>query len=225
MAKLENTTKRVAISKANAQMVIVLSIGAFITVFCLFAAKAVWSQNSYQARVIDAKQQTYDQLKKNIDAYNKLARAYRAFNAASTNVIGGTPGGTGDNDGSNSKIILDALPSSYDFPALTSSIEKIVLKSNLKVSSITGTDDQVNQESNTKAVNPEPVEIPFSLTVSNANYAGIQKLIDSFHKSIRPMQIDKMIVSGGGDDINVTIDGHTYFMPGKEVSVTKKVIK
>lgn len=225
MAKLESSTKRVAISRANAQMVIVLSIGVFITVFCLFAAKAVWSLNSYQSRVIDAKQETYTTLKKNIDNYNKLARSYRAFNAASTNVIGGTPGGTGDNDGSNSKIILDALPSSYDFPALTSSVEKIVLKSNLKITSISGTDDQVAQEANSTSVNPEIVPIPFSLTVNNANYAGVQTLIESFQKSIRPMQIDKIIVSGGGDDISITVDGHTYFLPGKEVSVTKKVIK
>lgn len=225
MAKLETSTKRIAISKANAQMIAALSIGAFITVFCLFAAKAVWSLNSYQSRVIDAKEKANTQLNKNIDSYNKLARSYRAFDSAATNVINGTPGGTGDKDGSNSKIILDALPSSYDFPALTSSIEKIVSMNSLSLSSISGTDEQLDQEDNVLAVKPQVVEIPFTFTISNADYAGIQRLIDSFQKSIRPFQVDKITVSGGGNNMTLTVDAHTYFQPGKDVSVTEKVIK
>lgn len=219
------STKRVAISRANAQMVAVLSVAAFVTVFCLYAATAVWSQNSYQARVVTAKTKAKHQLEDNLDAYSKLASAYNAFNKAPTNVIGGTPTGTGDNDGSNAKIILDALPSTYDFPALTSSIEKIVSKDNLKITNITGVDDQINQQSVTAQSNPTALSIPFTLTVSGTNYDGIKKLVSSLQQSIRPIQVDKITVTGGANNMSVTVDAHTYFQPAKDVNVTKQVVK
>jgi hypothetical protein len=223
--KPDISTKRLAISKANAQMVAILGIASFVTVFCLIASKAVFSQNRYQAHVISAKEKAHHQLQDNLEAYNKLATAYKAFDSAPTNVIGGTKDGTGPNDGSNSKIVLDALPSSYDFPALTASIEKILTENGLKVSNITGTDDQLNQQNNTSSPNPEPISMPFSFTVTNANYDSVSKLIDKLQHSIRPIQIDSIDISGGTNDMTVTVDGHTYFQPAKNVTITKKVVK
>ncbi len=225
MATNPISTKRLAISKANAQMVAVVAIAAFITVFCLVASSAVFSQNRYQARVISAKQKAHNQLVANIDSYNNLATAYKAFDSASTNVIGGNKDGTGDNDGSNSKIILDALPSSYDFPALTSSLEKILTSNNLKVTNITGTDDQLNQQNNTSSTDPQPVNIPFSFTVSNASYSSVTQLMTKLQESIRPIQIDTLDISGGQNNMTVTVTGHTYFQPAKKVSITEQVIK
>lgn len=225
MAKADNSTKRVAISRANAQMVAVLAVASFVTVFCLFAAKAVWSQNSYQSRIISAKELANNTLEKNLENYSKLASAYNSFNKLSPNVIGGVPGAAGDNDGNNAKIILDSLPSSYDFPALTSSIEKLVLKNNLKLSSITGVDDQVNQQNTKAQATPKEVAIPFAFAVEDANYSSVKALISSLERSIRPIQIDTIEVSGGGNDMTVTVNAHTYYQPAKDVSITKKVIK
>lgn len=219
------STKRLAISKANAQMVSIVAIASFLTVFSLIASKAVFSQNRYQARVISAKEVAHKQLEKNIDNYGNLASAYKAFDAASTNVIGGTKDGTGDNDGSNSKIILDALPDKYDFPALTSSIEKILTDNHMQVTNISGTDDQLNQQSNTSSANPQPVEMPFSFTVSNANYQSVSQLLSRLQQSIRPVQIDTLDISGGQSNMTATVTAHTYYQPAKKVSITKKVIK
>lgn len=225
MASPQISTKRVAISKANAQMVGVVAAAAFITVFCLFASQAIWSQSNYQSRVVDEKVKALRQLKENIASYSDLSRQYSAFNSTSTNVIGGINDGTGDNDGNNSKIILDALPSSYDFPALTSSLEKILKDGNLKVGSITGTDDQLNQGGSTTSTDPKAIAMPFTFSVGDANYPAIQQLMTKLERSIRPMQIDKLQISGGANSMTVTIDAHTYFQSGKNVSITKKVVK
>ena len=223
--KPDANTKRGAISKANTQMFAAIIIAAFVSVFCLFAAKAVWSQNSYQARITDAKTDARNQLKKNIENYEQLAKSYQAFNAATTNVLGGTPGGNGDKDGTNAKVILDALPPGYDFPALTSSIEKIVTDNGLKLDSISGTDDQIAQQKNQSASSPKTVTIPFEFSVAGANYTGVQKLISSLQLSIRPMVIDTLEISGGANNMTVKVQAHTYFQPAKDVSITKKVIK
>lgn len=219
------STKRMAISKANAQMVAIVAIAAFITVFCLIASKAVFSQNRYQARVISAKETAHRQLQENIDNYDNLAKSYKAFDSASTNIIGGTKDGTGDNDGPNSKIILDALPDKYDFPALTSSVEKILTDNHMQVTSIGGTDDQLNQQNNTASANPQPVAMPFSFTIGNANYQSVGQLLTRLQQSIRPMQIDTLDISGGQSNMTVTVTAHTYYQPAKKVSITKKVIK
>ena len=223
--KDDPNTKRGAISKANAQMVIIVAISAFVVVFSLFLAKALLSQNNYQGRVTTEKTKARNVLKENLAAYDQLAKSYSAFNATSTNVIGGTPNGNGDKDGINSKITLDALPANYDFPALASSIEKIVSTSGLKMSAITGTDDQLNQQNNQSASDPKEVEMPFSFSVSDANYTGIKQVISNLQLSIRPMVIDSIEISGGVNNMSMTVNAHTYFKPAKDVSITKKVEK
>jgi hypothetical protein len=219
------STKRLAISKANAQIVGVVAAASFVTIFCLFAIKAAYSQNRYQSKVTTAKEKAHNQLVANIKAFDSLQSAYKGFDGASNNVIGGLKDGTGDNDGANSKIILDALPSSYDFPALTSSIEKILNDRGLKVTSIAGTDDQLNQQANVSSPSPQAVSMPFSFTVSNANYTSVGQLITALEQSIRPIQIDSITLSGGASNMSLTVNAHTYYQPSKDVSITKKVIK
>jgi hypothetical protein len=219
------STKRLAIGKANTQMVGIVAAAAFVTVFCLMASNAVFSQNRYQARVITAKEKAHKQLQANIQTFGQLQTAYQTFDSAGTNVIGGNPAGTGPNDGPNSQIILDALPATYDFPALASSIEKVVSGNGLTIASISGTDDQLNQQNNTSSPSPQPVSIPFSFTVSDASYASLGQLVTKLQQSIRPISVDSMDMSGSVSDMTATIMAHTYFEPAKSVSITKKVIK
>jgi hypothetical protein len=225
MAKTVISTKRLAISKANAQVVVILAVASFLTVFCLVASKAVWSQTRYQARVTTANEKATKQLKQNIKAFKNLTVSYDAFDAAAINIIGGSSTGGGGSDGDNAKIILDALPDTYDFPALTSSIEKILASGNFNVSNITGTDDQLNQQTNLSSPTPQQVSMPFSFTVTNATYTSVQQLITILQSSIRPIQIDSMTLSGGSSNMSATINAHTYYQPAKSLTITKQVIK
>lgn len=226
MAKdLEITGKRLAISKANAQMVIFVAAASVITVFCLVASQSIFSQNRYQNKVVAAKEKAHKQLVQNISNYNTLSGLYKSFNSQSPNVIGGSINGPGDNDGPNSTIVLDALPSTYDFPGLTSSLEKILADRGLKVSSISGTDDQLAQQKNTSSPTPQPVAIPFSFTVNGANYLAISQLAQALDHSIRPISIDTINLSGGVNDMTATFTAHTYWQPAKNLQVTEKVIK
>lgn len=225
MPKPRISSKRTAISKANAQMVIVVGVASFVVVFSLVASKAVINQNSYQSRVTGKKELAYHQLTSNLVAAKSLVKSYKQFTDKSNNIIGGNTVGTGDKDGDNGKIILDALPSNYDFPALASSLEKILASQNLKVSSITGTDDQVNQQTNISSPSPVPVPMPFSFSVSNASYASIQQLITTLQLSIRPIQIDTIVLSGAANNMQSTITAHTYYQPAKNLKITKELVK
>lgn len=225
MAKLSVPTKRMAISKANARMVAVVALASFVTTFCLVASKAVLSQNQYNAKLTTEKSKTNDQLKKNLVAFDDLAHSYKAFDATSTNIIGGISAGTGDNDGKNSKIILDALPSSYDFPGLTSSLEKLFNDHSFHVTSITGTDDQLNQQANNSSATPVAVAMPFSFVIDNASYQTVGQLVSLLQQSIRPIQIDSMTISGGANDMTINVEAHTYYQPGKSFNISQKEVK
>ena len=139
------STKRIAIDKAYATLVIAVAVAAFIIMFSLVASKALLGQRSYQAKVIHKKEIARDTLRDNILAAEQLNSSYQSFVNEPINAIGGNPKGDADRDGDNARIVLDALPSKYDFPALTSSLDQLLRGNGLTVVSIDGKDDEVTQ--------------------------------------------------------------------------------
>jgi len=225
MANNEMISKRLAISKSNAQMVIVVAVAAFVSIFCLVAAHAVWGENTYLSRVISKQRSASNQLNHNISAFNQLSTAYQSFISTPTNVIGGQTSGTGTNQGSNAQIILDALPPTYDFPALATSLNQLLTSKGFPNASISGTDDQITQQSNVISPTPTAVPIPFSFTISNASYASVAQVITATEESIRPIQIDTLSLTGGASNMTLSVTANTYYQPGKSVNITKQVVK
>jgi hypothetical protein len=225
MADKGITTKRALIDKANGSLVVVAGIAAFLTVFCLVASKTLISQAGYQNRVLKAKHAAVAQLRSDITAGNQLQTSYQAFTTTTQNAIGGDPNGSGEKDGDNAKIILDALPSNYDFPALATSLEKLIQEANgLKIANITGTDDEAAQSSNSTSATPQPVPMPFQVGVEG-NYQAVQSLVTELEHSIRPFQIMTVTISGDQSDLTMTLTAQTYYQPAKSLNISTKVVK
>lgn len=217
-------TKRLQIDKANSSMVTVIATATFLLVFSLVAGKSLLSQRSYQARVIDKKETARDTLKANVESSKSLTNYYKAFTSTSSNIIGGNPGGNGDRDGDSAKIILDALPYTYDFPGLASSIEKIMSKNSLKIQSISGSDDQVAQQVNVSSPTPQPIAIPFQVTASGS-YKSIQSLFEIVERSIRPIQIQNLSLSGGSDDMTINFTAQTFYQPSVSIEAKTEEVQ
>lgn len=217
------STKRIQIDKTNQNMIILIAVASFVTVFCLVASRALISQQRYQSRVIKEKGVAVKQLKDNIAAADSLKKSYSDFVSQPENVLRGNPSGSGEKDGDNGKIVLDALPSKYDFPALTTSLEKILSDKSYKIESITGADDELNQQ-NSAGPAPTPVEMPFEISVSG-QYASMKSLVDTLDRSIRPFQIQTIEFSGSGSGIHATINAKTFYQPEKSLTITTKEIK
>ncbi len=224
MADIKLSVKQLQINKANSQMVLIVGIAAFVIIFSLVASKALLSQSHYQKRVISEKSKAVDQLKENIGAVNSLVNSYKDFVSTPQNVLEGDPSGNGDKDGDNAKIILDALPSKYDFPALATSLEKILSEKNFNINSITGTDDEINQQKTPTSATPTPIEIPFEISVSGT-YSSTKQLIQTLQASIRPIKIQSVSLVAQGNNINTTINAITYYQPTKDLNITSKDIK
>jgi len=224
MARTTVFTKRSLISKANSTMVAATGVAAFVLVFALFAGKSLLGQMSYQNRVITAKKTALTQLKQDLDARDSLTNSYKTFVGQDPNVLAGSIDGLTTKDGDNAKLVLDALPSKYDFPALTTSLEKLVNSQNLKIVNIGGTDEEVVQGKNQTSSNPLPIAMPFNLQASGS-YVSVQSLINQLELSIRPFQITTLDLSGDESNMTVRVDAQTFYQPEKNLNIETKVVK
>ncbi len=224
MARTTAFTKRALIGKANKSMVIATTAAAFVLVFTLVAGKSLLGQMAYQNRVIGVKKTALKRLHDDLSARDSLQSSYNSFVAQNPNVLGGDPKGTGDKDSDNATLILDSLPSTYDFPALTTSLEKIIGDQQLKILSIQGTDQETTEGPNQSSPAPQAVAMPFQISV-NGSYQSIQNLTDIFLRSTRPFQIQTLDLSGDEASMTVTLGAQTFYQPGKTLNIKSEVVK
>jgi hypothetical protein len=217
MLDIQNSAKRIQVTKAQATVIATIAGAVFITVFSLVSSKSLWAQRAYQARVIDTKEKARVQLEDNINAVSGLVTSYKNFTSNPTNLLGGNPSGSGEKDGDNARLILDALPSKYDFPALTTSLEKLLVDRKFKIDGITGIDDELAQEKAASG-STAPIEMPFQITVTGNN-TTVQDLLVTLEKSIRPFQSTKFTLKGGSDKLQLILDAKTYYQPEKTLNI------
>jgi hypothetical protein len=247
--KVLASIKHLQIHKANNMMFIAVGIATVVSVFSLISSKALLGESSYQHKVLKQRHQAADQLKKNIESAKALKQQYDAFEDQNPNIIGGRGGvdlaialseGQDQNgavtvkgqvvkltgqDGDNAKIVLDALPSRYDFPALISSIEKIANLDNAPLQSVTGTDESISsaQDSASTAVPSAQQPMPFSIT-TQTDYNTTQTLVKDLERSIRPMDISRFSLHGNGTSMSATIESSTYFQQPIQLRIIEKEV-
>lgn len=224
MVRTQISSKHLQITKANTTITATLAIAAFVTVASLVASRSMLQQRAYNSKVIKEKETAVKILKENVTEANTLVISYQEFVGRPQNIIGGNKDGTGERDGDNAKIILDALPSRYDFPALATSLEKILTQGNFSISNISGTDDEIAQAVKNSPT-PEIVEIPFTFSVGGS-YDALNGLISTIERSIRPIQINKLSFSiSTGTIVEMEVDAKTFYQSEKNLNITKKVIQ
>ncbi len=216
--KVINTHKSVKhaiIDRTNSKMLVTVGIATFVFVFSVFASRALISQSLYHGRVIREKELALRLLKEDEKTVAQLKEAYDKFQSADVNILGGNPSGEGELDGNNAKLVLDALPSKYDFPALSSSIEKILRDGGYEIGSIGGVEDSALAESSTTASGKViPIEMPYQFTV-NADTDGIRRLLETLEKSIRPIYVDSIQVQSGDTVLQAEVTMRTFFTQPK----------
>lgn len=220
MAQLISSSKRQQIDKSKNTMAIVAAVALFVVIFCLISGHDLKSKMSYQSKVITADTTSRNQLQDDVQASTTLTSSYEKFNDTKTNVLGSAVTGK-TND--NTKIILDALPSQYDYPALATSIENILSNQGITIDSIGGQDESASIGT-TNSASPAPVAMPFSFTIDGP-YQNIQNVVSAFEKSITPFQFLTMDLSGNQSDVNLTITAQTYFQPPINFQITQENIK
>src|SRR3989344_5561127 len=197
--------KKADMDKNQTRLIMTVGIATVITIFCLVSTKALLAQASYHRSELAAKRAVIKQLKSNIDTAATLQTQYQAFNSVNPNFIGGknvTEPNASQPDGDNARLVLNALPSKYDFPALISSVSKILSGAGMASPGIAA------------RVNPTPVEITLSLN-GVTTYGGAQNLIRDLEGSIRPFNVTTLEFGGSSASISLSAGLSTYFQPAK----------
>jgi Tfp pilus assembly protein PilO len=225
MAQVNPSVKRIMINKANATVVAATSVAAFVIVFCLVSSFMLVGQLSYQNKVISKKKDALTVIKADMESAHDLVNSYQKFANAPLNILGGSTTSSQAGDTTNPTIVLDALPSKYDFPALTTSLEKIMSNDQLTIQGITGTDDETAQAASQSSSTPQPIEMPFQIT-AKGNYDSVKKLINDLYVSIRPINIQSIEIAASNDnDLTVTIVAKTYYQPEKVLNIRKEEVR
>jgi hypothetical protein len=226
--KMPTSTKHLKISQAQSTVLMVLAASIVVSIFCLVSSKALLSQVAYQRKVLHARREALKKLETDETAAKQLADQYHQVFIGSqpVNIIGGkntTDSSALPPDGDNARIVLDALPSSYDFPALITSVNKILSLNGLSAASINSADESATLE-NKPSASPQPTTLLLTASASG-NYAVIQRLVKDFERSIRPFDITSMQLSGNGSQISITLSLSTYYQPAKSFDIQSKVVK
>ncbi|MCA9332313.1 hypothetical protein KDA00_00365 [Candidatus Saccharibacteria bacterium] len=221
MAGGKISLRHLQIDKSNSTILMATAAAAATLIFSLVALQSLWSQARYNVKVIKAKEQTVKQLKQNVSSLDELISSYESFVAEPTNIIGGSSTGEGDRDGDNAKIILDSMPSVYDFPGTITGFTKIVTGKGFTPETPTGTDEEVTQSINT---DPQVVEVPIVFG-ARGSVEAIQEFVTLLERSVRPVNIRVINFSGDETGLTATAETKTYYQPKKEFQVTTEVVK
>jgi len=222
------SSRRVKLNKTQQTVLAVIGLGSFIVIFSLVSSKSLISQMAFQNKVESAQQTSLSQFKSdNSNAYD-LVNSYKLFNSSSTNIIGQPVIGTGNNNGTNSKIILDALPDKYDFPAVATSLEGLLTMKGITIVGISGTDTVGSTTSSIAAMPvagaPTAVPVPFQFNVTGT-YANEQLLISNLLNSIRPIDIESISMSGSDANLTMNVTAETYYQVPTGLVTSTETIK
>lgn len=226
--KTKIPVKRLQINKAQSRLLMVIAIATILSVFFLVSTKTLLSQAAYQKRLIDTRRDAVKQLQENVKSANSLVQNYeQVFEGTSpTNLIGGrrdpAPNATPPN-GTNARVVLNALPSSYDFPALITSVTKILNDNAISSPSISGTDESVTLVTDPEA-EPQPQTVKLNVGGSGS-YGNVQKLVTDLERSIRPFNISNLQIRGSDSQMFITMNVDTYFQPSKTLTIGTKEVK
>lgn len=201
------TTRREKILKAGSTVFIAVAVASVLVSFSVVSIRFLWAKKSYYDRVIDKKTVARDQAEKNLVNLGKLAEQFPALNGSTT---------------TNSTAILHALPPTYDYAALASSIESLAQRSGVSFTGAIGQDDSANAIANSST--SMPVEVPLSLQVSGS-YESVTAFIKNLELSTRPISVKSVTFTGTNAALRATIEATTYYQPTRNLDSTRSAVQ
>ncbi len=232
------TSKRIQLAKANQLIFASIAVSVFIVIFSIFAIKNLISQSAYQQRVISKKSDALNILTGDLDAISKLETSYKSFINQPQNLIGGNPTGTSGNDGNNSKIVLDALPTSYDTNSWILNfinLNKLLGQPNTFIdlggaaSTPAATSTSVSSSSSSMSgASLKPTNVVVPITGSfKVPFGSIASTFANLNRSILPIQVLSMNFTAGADGApaDVTYAASTFYQPPYQFNIGSEDIK
>lgn len=227
MKKL-NIDKHQTISKDTKIITIVVSVTIFITIFAIFGLKDFLSLRSFQQKIIVADTTAYNQLNNDINSANILVKNYNKFlnnksktiqNIRST-IITPTTKGFHYN---GATMVLDAMPTTYDYPATESYLQNMLDSINQGNDTFSINNNSGGQSAGVFSTSAAPVT--FSISANSINYQALIQLVQVMKNSVRPITINSLSISGSNNSMTVNITAQLYYQSSQTFSISQTEIK
>lgn len=212
--KVEGTSaKHVQINKASTQTFIVVAVAAVVVSMSLVLLNILWGNAKFNSKVHGRQEQARDQLIDNIAAVGPLQESFERLEIGA-DLIQGQP-----EDKKNSEVILDALPSRFDFPELAVSIDNLARQSSVTLTSFRGTD--LGESALTSSPSPFPEQIPFIMDIEGS-YQDITVFLSNLENSIRPIKVQSIEMSGIDSKLSISVTAETSYQPAFDLTIQEE---
>lgn len=216
--RLTGLKKRQQIEGAGKAMFLWVAIAAVALSFCVATGQYLFTKWDYNNKVLGAKYQAAQTLANNLTNAEELKKEIDSLVANQDLASVKT-----NPDDPNTKSILDALPTELDSAALATSLQQVILnRSGVSIEAISVPPDAETISEETASSDPQ--EIKFSFVV-NGTYDKVQALVKDLERTIRPMKILNMSLTGSDANLRGSFDLVTYFQPAKTVSLKEEVVR
>lgn len=214
--RLTGLKKRQQIEVAGRTMFIWIAAAAVSVSLCVATGQFLFGKWQHNNKVIAAKSKASATLSSNLNNIPELTQEVDSLVAnqdlASVKTNPSDP---------NTKSVLDALPTTFDPAALGTSLQQVILsRSGVAIENIVVPQDV---EGTTQATST-PQEMPFSFVISG-EYGQVQNAILDIERTIRPIKILSMNLTGTDADLRASVEAVTYYQPPKSVTVGEEVIQ
>ncbi len=218
------------ISKSNKETFIWVAITGAVVAASLVILQFLVREAIFNNKVLSAKSVANDTLIQNIETAETLKANVNAL--LSNDGLASVKRDDANKDASNLSIILDALPVNGDATDFADSMQKVVLPpsqvtiSQLSTSSLNSAELGAEQsaEGLEQVSVTDPLEAPFQTSVSG-NYDQIKQALVDMARVIRPINPKRISILGSDSTLIVEVDGVTYYMPSRTLSIQKETLK
>lgn len=221
--------KRTQISKANRTMFLWIAGASALVGFAVVASIFLAQKLYFNEKVLLAKNKTVSTLNANNKVVSELQSQVRALDAN-----GDLAKVKAADSDQSIQVILDALPSDANSPALGASLQTRLLADipgltliSLQVDPVQGIESLADAGVESGAVEGTggtANQITFQFSVSGNQDALLQALT-KLERSIRTIDITRLQIENQGATQVMTIQGRAFYEPAKNVTLYDKVVK
>ena len=205
-ASVKPGTKRLHIQKANTVIFTSVIIASVIVAIALVSLNFLFKQFQYNQKVINAENKTVGILKQNTKSVDNLKATLPSLNTSNV----------------NEQKIFNAMPPIYDYTALASAMDKLASDSGVVLQGGVGQDESASVQGSSN--NPQPVQVALNLS-AQGSYQAIKTYVQNLERSIRPITIQSMQLSGSNTSMQAQITAVTYYQPTKTLQTSQETIK
>lgn len=225
-AQLTGVKKRQQIAGTRKEVLMWVAIASAVVVICLVIGMNIFQRIQYQMKVNSEISKTAKTMEANVEAIDGLIKNVNDLRA---NRLLTAPGLKAD-DSTVFQVVIDALPTENDSVSLSSSLQnKILNRSGVTIEQISVDGESSSSSNNDDEVVSSSVEFPVAQPINFrisivGTYESIKQTLADIERTIRPIIINSLEISGTDDRLTATIQATTYYSSNVNFQVGEKEV-